>query len=190
MSALLDVLSAMIVGGMVLLMIFNFQYQLTDTAQSVIYIADMMDHMQEAATRLNNLISLAGIGYLPANMVTVADSIRLEYKTKWDYRADAISGTEHRIVIQIANTPTDFGRALQVTQDGSPINDLGYIFWIDRLRFRYFDINGQLTTTPSAVRSVDMWLTFRRSAPTQRLQPLRTKIQMRCYLMNAYLAGG
>jgi len=190
MSVLLDVLSAMIVGGMVLMMIFNFQYQLTDTAQSVVYLAQMMDHMQEATFRLNNIISLAGIGYPPASMVSVADSTRMVFHTKWDYISDAISASEHLIVLKISDSQTDFGRSLQVSQDGTPMNDLGYIFWIHRLRFRYLDINGNLTTTPSQVRSVDMWLTFRRSAPTLRLQALSTKLQMRCYLMNAYLAGG
>jgi len=88
------------------------------------------------------------------------------------------------------NTQTPFGKALRVTQDGGEVNNLGFIFWIDALKFRYFDINGSLTTTPSQVRSVDLWLTFRRNAQTLHREPLRTKIQMRCYLMNAYLAGG
>jgi len=190
MGVLLDVLGAMVIGGMLLIMIFNFQYQLTDTAQSVMFIADMMDHMQEAATRLNNIISMGGIGFQPSAMVTVADSNLVEFRTQWDYRANAISAIEHRVTLSIASTQTPFGKALRVTQDGGEVNNLGFIFWIDALKFRYFDINGSLTTTPSQVRSVDLWLTFRRNAQTLHREPLRTKIQMRCYLMNAYLAGG
>lgn len=190
MSALLDILGAMVVGSMLLLMIFNFQYQLQDTAQSVIFVAGMLDHMQEASTRLNNVISMAGIGFTPSNMVTIADSTRLEFRTKWDYTTNAISAIEHRVSMRIAASETALGKALTVTQDGEAIKDLGYIFWIDRLRFRYYDIDDNLTTNPARVRSVDLWLTFRRNAQTLRREPLRTRIQMRCYLMNAYLAGG
>ncbi|MDP2173359.1 MAG: hypothetical protein Q8M98_04335 [Candidatus Cloacimonadaceae bacterium] len=190
MSILIDILGAMVIGSMLILMMFSFQYQLSDTTNSAIYMAGMVEHMRTASTRLNGIVALAGIGFLPENTVVVADTNRLEFKTKWDYAGNTISTVENRLVLTLSNVDTPLGKALIVTQNGTQLNDLGYIFWVDRLFFRYYDIDDAITTDPSLVRSADLWLTFRHNAPTLGRQSLHTKLQMRCYFMNAYLAGG
>ncbi|MDZ4181994.1 MAG: hypothetical protein U1B83_03875, partial [Candidatus Cloacimonadaceae bacterium] len=166
MSVLIDVIGAMVIGSMLILMMFSFQYQLADTTNSAIYMANMVDHMQVANTRLNRLFSLAGIGLAPANTVVVADSNRIEFRSKWDYAANRITTVEHRISLSLSNVDTPLGKALIVTQNGTQLNDLGYIFWVDRLQMRYYDINDILTTDPARIRSAEMWLTFRHNTPT------------------------
>lgn len=190
MSTMIDVLGAMVIGSMLILAMFTFQYQLTDTANSVIYMEGMVEHMQVAYKQINSLISLAGIGILPANTVVVADSNRMEFRTKWNYQTKSIGFTDNRLELSLSNVQTQLGKALTVRQNGTLMNDLGYIFWVDNLRIKYYDIDGHVTTTPANVRSAELWLTFRHNAPSQGGQTLHTKIQMRCYLMNTYLAEG
>ena len=190
MSALLDVLGAMVIGSMLMLMMITFQYQLRDTADTVIYMSGMIDHMEKASAKLNDIVALAGIGFSPATTVTIADTNRLEFNTMWNYQTMCINQTGHVIKISLANNQTPLGRALTVYQDSNQIEGMGTIFWVDALRFVYFDKQDNATTTPSLVRSAELWLTFRHNAPKADQEPLHTKLQMRCYFMNAYLAGG
>ncbi len=190
MSALIDVLGALVIGAMLMLMMITFQYQLRDTADTVIYMSGMIDHMEIASARLNDIIALAGIGFLPATTVTVADTNRLEFNTMWNYQTKMIDSSPHVIKIRLANTQTSLGRALSVYQDNDLIEGMAAIFWVDALKFVYFTKQDNLTTTASLVRSAELWLTFRHNAPKADSDPLHTKLQMRCYFMNAYLAGG
>lgn len=190
MSAILDVLGALVIGSMLMLMMITFQYQLRDTADTVIFMSGMIDHMETASARLNDIIALAGIGFSPATTVARADTNRLEFNTMWNFQAKAIDSTPHVIKISLATAQTPLGRALTVYQDDVIIEGLGAIFWVDALRFVYFDKQDNLTTTAALARSAELWLTFRHNAPKADLEPLHTKLQMRCYFMNAYLAGG
>ena len=189
MSTLIDVLGAMVIGSMLMLMMITFQYQLRDTADSAIYMTGMIEHMQKASARLNNIIALAGVGYTPATTVAIADTNRLKFYTKWNYQTDTISSVAHTLEIKLSTTPTALGKSLTITQDGVLLNDLGYLLWIDRLKFVYYTKANALTTAPAQVRSAELWLTFRHNAPKPDQQPLHTKLQFRCYFMNSYLQG-
>lgn len=189
MGALIDVLGAMVIGAMLMLMMITFQYQLRDTADSAIYMSNMIREMQTASKKLNGVVSLAGIGYAPTATVTLADSTTLRFNTQWDYALGYMSGVAHTIEIRLATNSTPLGRELRILQDGTEIIGFGSILWVDGLRFVYFDKTDVATTIPSQVRSVELWLTFRHNAPKMDQRPLQTRLQMRCYLMNAFLAG-
>jgi len=189
MGALIDVLGAMVIGAMLLMMMITFQYQLRDTADSAIYMSNMIREMQQATKKLNGVISLAGIGVPPENTVTIADSTTLRFVTQWDYNDNAISFTTHTIELRLANNDTELGRELTVFQDGLPVQGFGQILWIKGLRFVYFDKTDHQTSTMSLIRSVELWLTFQHNAPTMDKAPLHTRLQMRCFFMNSFLAG-
>ncbi|HPS40045.1 MAG TPA: hypothetical protein PL124_11565 [Candidatus Cloacimonadota bacterium] len=189
MSTLIDVLGAMVIGSMLMLMMITFQYQLRDTADAAIYMTGMVEEMQKASSKLNSIIALAGVGYTPTTTVAIADTNRLKFYTKWDYQNDRISSNPHTLEIKLATTATSLGRSLMITQDGVLLNDLGYLLWVDGLRFIYYTKTNTLTTAPAQVRSAELWLTFRHNAPKAGQKPLRTRLQQRCYFMNSYLQG-
>lgn len=190
MSAIIDVLGAMVIGSMLMLMMITFQYQLRDTADTVIYMSGMIDNMEKASDKLNDIIALAGIGFSPASTVSVADTNQLVFNSMWNYQTKSITSNAHVISIRLADAQTTLGRALNAFQDGVQLETTGNIFWVDQLKFIYYDKQDNLTTSPASVRSVELWLTFRHNPPKADLDPLHTKLQMRCYFMNAYLAGG
>ena len=189
MNLIIDILGALVIGSMLMLMMITFQYQLKDTADAAIFMAGMVDHMQKSTTKLNELISFAGIGMTPTTTITTAGTTRLAFRTKWDYTTNTISATIHTINLELADS-TAVGRSLLVKQDNVVLDKMSYIQWVDQLGFRYFDIDDHVTTTPASVRSIEYRITFRHHAPSMGAEPLHTRLQMRCYLMNAYLAGG
>ncbi|MDZ4122110.1 MAG: hypothetical protein U1C33_06785 [Candidatus Cloacimonadaceae bacterium] len=189
MGALLDVLGALLIGTMLLLMMITFQFQLQDTAQRALYTASMVDHMDNAAVKLNGVIALAGIGYPPTSTVVTAAANRLVFNTYWNYDLNMITPMPVTIEIALSSTETGVGKALTIRQNGELLNDLGYILWVESLAFKYYTRLDALTTTASAVRSAEAWLTFKRDSLTQGGPPLRTRLQVKCFFMNAYMRG-
>ncbi len=193
MGVLLDLLGALMIATLLMLMMISFQFQLQDTANRTIFAAQMMTHEQTACKELNNLIALAGVN-LPIDSiaVTVADSNRMAFRTYWDYSNNLLTLNANTISFTLKNA-TDFGRELDILQSSSPVYDLGSILWLEDLSFYYYDINGYglgnvvVGDTRAQIFSVDVNMTFRRDPPIINTTPLRTKVQLRCYLMNRYL---
>ncbi|MEN6444671.1 MAG: hypothetical protein ABFC98_01340 [Candidatus Cloacimonas sp.] len=191
MGTLLDVIGSVVTGGMLLVMLFTFTVQLQETTQRSLYTATMVDHMDQSAININNLFSLAGIGLPADSTCVVADSNKVTFRTCWDYNGNTITDSPHSIQLKLGTiTHPILGTAIVISQDGTMLNNLGYILYIESLKFKYYNKLGQVTTTPSAVRSVDVYLTFRRDAPSLINRPLRTNIQLRCFFMNSYLRMG
>lgn len=194
MGVLLDLLGALMIATLLMLMMISFQFQLQDTANRTIFAAQMMTHEQTACKELNNLIALAGVN-LPIDSiaVTLADSNRMAFRTYWDYSNNVLTLNANTISFTLKNNTTDFGRELDILQSSSPVYDLGSILWLEDLSFYYYDINGYglgnvvVGDTRKEIFSVDVNMTFRRDPPTINTTPLRTKVQLRCYLMNRYL---
>ncbi|HOA29686.1 MAG TPA: hypothetical protein PKL34_06585 [Candidatus Cloacimonadota bacterium] len=189
MNVIIDVLGSVIIGSMLLLMMITFQYGMRESADRALYTKEMINNMDTAATKLNAVIALAGIGFDPGATVIYAAQDSLVFRTYWDYQNDRLGFTINTLSIRLANLPSPYGRALTIRQNNVPLNDLGYIFWIDGLQFKYYDRNGALTTQATSVRSAESWLTFFRNPPRADGRVLRSRLQVRCYFMNAYMRG-
>lgn len=189
MNVILDVLGSVIIGSMLLLMMITFQYGMRESADRALYTKEMINNMDTAATKLNAVIALAGIGYEPTATVIHATADSLVFRTYWDYQNDVLGLVPNTLSIRLANMPSPYGRALTIRQNGVPLNDLGYIFWVDGLQFKYYDRNNALTTQATSVRGTEAWLTFFRNPPRADGQVLRSRLQVRCYFMNAYMRG-
>jgi hypothetical protein len=195
MNVLIDLLGAVMIATLLLLMIITFQLQLRDTADRTIFAAQMMRHEQNACRELNNLIALTGVN-LPIDSVAVvlADSTRMAFRTYWDFSHNMMTGAANTISFTLNPNLTDFGRQLDIMQSASPVYDLGSILWLEDMHFQYYDINGnslgnQVTANSDKLNifSVDVNMTFKRNPPRMKSTPLRTKVQLRCYMMNRYL---
>jgi len=189
MNVILDILGSVIIGSTLLLMMITFQYGMRESTDRALYMREMIDNMDTAATKLNAVIALAGIGYDPASTVIYATQDSLVFRTYWDYQNDRLGFTANTLSIKLANLPSPYGRALTIRQNNVPLNDLGYIFWVDGLRFKYYDKFNALTTQASSVRSTESWLTFFRNPPRRNGELLRSRLQVKCYFMNAYMRG-
>ncbi len=190
MGALLDVLGALLIGTMLMMMMVSFQYQLQDTAQTATYAANMLDHMDVAAKSINGVIALAGIGMEPVNVVVNANTDSFKFKSYWNYVTNQLINSPVTISIGLETATSGDGKVLVIRQDDTILDPLGYILWVDELSFIYYDINDQITTTAANVRAAEAWLTFKRDAIRPGAEPLRTKLQVKCFLMNAYMRGG
>lgn len=189
MGALLDIVGGLIIGGMLILMMITFQFQMHESADRAVYLKEMIDHMDQVAVKLNSVIALAGVGYAPASTVIHARADSLVFRSYWNYQTDQLALVPVTLSLKLSTLPTPYGRTLVIRQDGIPLNDLGYLFWVDELRFIYFDRNNAQTTTPANVRSAELWLTFLRNPPRMGGQLIRTKLQVKCFFMNAYMRG-
>lgn len=189
MSVLLDVIGSIIIGGMLILMMMTFQLQLQESAARLYYSSSMIDHMDAAATKVNKTFALAGIGIPVDSVCVVAATNRIVFKTFWNCNSDTLSATRHNIEMKIATVANPYGKALIISQDGTPMTDLGYIFYIEAMTLKYYNRDGAVTTQPGSVRSAEILLTFRRDSPWRPNRPLRSNIQIKCFFMNSYLQG-
>jgi hypothetical protein len=189
MNIILDILGSIIIGAMLLLMLISFQFKMRESADRYLYMKDMIDHTDKAAEKLNKVIALAGVGFTPAATVTYATVDSLVFNTYWNYETNSLQLNPLNISIKLSTFPSPVGKALVIRQNGVPLNDFGYIFWVDDLDFKYYDKYDALTTTAANVRSSELWLTFKRSGPIGGSSVLQNKIQVKCFFMNAYMRG-
>ncbi|MDD2209700.1 MAG: hypothetical protein PHY41_01900 [Candidatus Cloacimonetes bacterium] len=189
MGVILDIIGAFVIGGMLLLMVISFQFQMQEAADRALYTQQMVDHMDQCATKLNSVVALAGVGFDPEDAIVHATPDSLVFWTYWDYQQNQLGVTPVKLSIKLSNAPDPYGIAVLLAQDGVPLNDLGYLFWIDELKFRYYTKNDALTTSASSARSAEIRMGFYHDPPRAGSQSIRTKLQFKCYFMNAYMRG-
>lgn len=189
MSIILDLIGATIIAGMLILMMITFQYQMHEASDRALYAMEMIDNMDQAATRLNNVIALAGVGRTPTTSLKYATADSLVFYTYWDFQNETITESNHTISIKLSSVPSPYGTAVVIRQDGVPLSNLGYLFWINELKFRYYTKTDVLTTTASAARSAEVRLSFFRAGPRSGSRSITTKLQFKCYFMNCYMQG-
>jgi hypothetical protein len=189
MGVMLDVIGAFVIGGMLLLMMITLQFQLQEAADRAYYLKEMVDHMDQCATKLNSVVALAGVGFTPSEAIIHATADSLVFKTYWNYQEDQLGTVPVRLSIKLSEAPDPYGIAVLLAQDGVPLDDLGYLFWIDELKFRYYTKNDQLTTNASLARAAEIRMGFYHDPPREGSQPIRTKLQFKCFFMNAYMRG-
>ncbi len=171
------------------MMMLTFQMQLQESSSRLMYTSSMIAHMDNAASRVNKAFSLAGVGIPPDSVCVYTGTDRVVFRSYWDSASDTLSQTKHTVEMKIASVENPYGKALIISQDGTPLNDLGTIFYIENMSLIYYDKNGTQTTQPALVRSADVLLTFRRDSPWNPNRPLRSNIQVKCFFMNSYLKG-
>jgi hypothetical protein len=189
MGAILDVIGSFVIGGMLLIMMITLQFQLQEAADRAYYLKEMVDHMDQCATKLNSVVALAGVGFEPDEAIVHATQDSLVFWTYWDYQEDKLGAAPVQLSIKLSDAPDPWGIAVLLAQDGEPLNDLGYLFWIDELRFRYYTKNDVLTTDAELARSAEIRMGFYHDPPRAGSQAIRTKLQFKCYFMNAYMRG-
>lgn len=189
MSMILDLIGASIIGSLLVLMMMTFQFQMHEAVDRSLYTINMVDHMDQAATRLNNVIALAGVGFTPANAIKYATADSLVFYTYWNFQTDQIGGGWSTLSIKLSSMPSPYGTAVVIRQNGVPLTDLGYLFWINELKFRYYTKADVLTNTASLARSAEVRMSFFRDPPRVGGKPIITKLQFKCYFMNAYMQG-
>ncbi|MDD4224473.1 MAG: hypothetical protein PHD87_07820 [Candidatus Cloacimonetes bacterium] len=211
MSVLLDILGAIMIGGLVLLMLITFNYQITETAERQMYQRFMTEHVEESTKQLNYVVGMAGLGIDdPSQAILIAQDSLFMFSTLWDHEqyqlGDIGSLFPQNVSIALydegsalSSVSEGFGSVVEIRTSNPDITDpaaqtllepYGFIFWVDELQFRYYDKSGALlsgTVDPQLVRAVEMLLTFRREAPRLGSPDLSSRLQLKCYLMNTFL---
>ena len=189
MSFIIDLIGAALIGSLLMLMMISFQFQMREAADRAMYTINMIDHMDQAATRINNVIALAGVGLSPSTAIKYATADSLVFYTFWDFQNDQITGSSKTLSIKLSSVPSPYGTAVVIRQNGVPLTDLCYLFWFNELKFRYYTKSDLLTTTASLARSAEVRMSFFRNSPRIGGKPITTKLQFKCYFMNAYMQG-
>lgn len=213
MPVLIDVLGAIVIGGIVLILLITFNFQITETAERQMYERYMTEHIEESTKQLNYVVGMAGLGIPDPDTAFVAtDEDNFMFKTLWDHEHYQIgevgsvfpqnvslglydSGSEqYPNVMQIRSSPPKIEDHSTLYYNSSTdyveiLEPYGFIFWVDDLHFKYYDIDDNETTTPADVRAVELWLTFSREAPRvyEPKRYLTNKVQIKCYLMNTFM---
>lgn len=194
MNILIDLIGAAIIGSMLILMMISFQFSLYSASDRMLFTMSMTDHMEMTATYLNNTIALAGVGVDPDESVVYATEDSLVFKTFWDFSTESLDSTVNTISLKLANAPSPFGTQILVAQNNVALDALGNIFWVDDLKFRYYDIDDVLIASPSTnkddIRSTELRLSFFRAPGRLGSKEIETKLQFKCYFMNAYMQEG
>lgn len=188
MNILIDLLGSAMVGALLIMMMITFQLQLRENAERTLYASAMVEHMDEACRKLNSVVALAGIGMPADSAVTLAATNRMVFRTYWDYAQDVLTAAPHSVEIKLVDSGTEYGQVLTIVQDGN-ILPAPYIFYIENVSFKYYTKQDQITTTARFVRSAEMLLTFRKDTPAPSNRPLRSMVQIKCFLMNSYMRG-
>ena len=103
MSVLIDIIGSVVIAGTLIMMMLTFQMQLQESSSRLIYTSSMIDHMDNAANRINKAFALAGVG-IPADSVCVyAGTNRVVFRSYWDENSDTFSQTKHSVEIKLAN---------------------------------------------------------------------------------------
>ena len=189
MNVLIDLLGASIIASMLVLMMITFHFQMYEATDRTLFTMNMIDHMDMCATKFNSVIALAGIGFDPDDAVIHATPDSLVFNTYWNFQTDQIQAYPVTLTIRLASVPNPYGTAVVILQDGVPLDDLGHLFWINQLKFRYYNKNDVLTTDATKVRSAEVRINFFRQAPRLDGKPIIAKLQFKCFFMNAYLRG-
>lgn len=192
MSVLIDVLGAIIIGGLLLIMLITFNYQLTENAERQLYAMNMTEHMENACVQLNYVIGFAGLGIEDFKESIVSAQVDIfEFQTYWDVSIDRLGNVPRTISISLDNTVDQgTGKAIVIKQGSVPLENFGYIFWVSNLEFDYFDIDGVVTNATEKIRSVELRIEFSRPAPRLGSRDLTNRLQLKCFLMNLYLQEG
>ncbi|MDY0128534.1 MAG: hypothetical protein RBR69_10420 [Candidatus Cloacimonadaceae bacterium] len=193
MSIIIDLIGAAIISSMLILMMITFQFSLYAAQDRMLYTMSMTDHMEMTATFLNNTIALAGVGVDPDDTVLHASADSLVFKTYWDFETETYDSTVNTISIKLDNAPTPYGTQILVAQNNVTLDYLGNIFWVKELKFRYYDLDDNLVNHPGYhkddIRSAELRMAFFK-APERNKTPVETKLQFKCYFMNAYMQEG
>jgi len=182
------------IATMLILMMLSFQFQLQDTANRTMFVAQMLAHEQQACVDLNRIILLAGVGMSPDSTMVAADSTSLTFRTYWDFRNNVLTETPRSVSLSLL-TETGVGKQLHIVQEGTPVFDMGYILWVDRMTFSFFNRDDALVALPlttaslKTIRGVVVNMVFKRNPPKVKSTVLKTKVQLRIYYMNCYLRG-
>jgi len=218
MPVLIDVLGAVAIGGLVLIMLITFNYQITETAERQMYERFMTEHIEEATKQLNYVMGMSGLGIdNPDNMCVVASDNLFMFKTLWDHVHYQIGqvGSMFPQNVSIAlydNESAQYPKVVEIRSSPPAIinhstlyynsaidhvkvlEPFGFIFWVDDLEFRYYDIDDNLLTgtvdtqvDKTKVRAVELLLTFRRDPPRLGGTDLTNRVQLKCYLMNTFM---
>ena len=190
MNIIIDLIGAAIIASVLILMMVTFQYQLLETSDRMLYTMNMTDHMEKTATRLNNIIALAEIGIEPEEIVKHARENELVFRTYWNFLTDTKDADEHTLSIKLADAPNPFGTQVLIAQDDVILQDLGNIFWVNELNFRYYDIDDKLTDDEEDIMAAELRISFFRDAPRGSSRDIETKLQFKCFFMNAYMQTG
>lgn len=194
MNIIFDLIGAAIIGSMLVLMMITFQFSLYDTSDRMLYTMSMTEHMEMAATFLNNTIALAGMGVDPDVAVLYASEDSLVFKTYWDFTTEQPDESVNTISLKLAAAPSPYGTQILVAQNNVALDAMGHIFWVDNLIFRYYDIDDNLVYNPQDntedIRSTELRMSFFRDPPRVGGTNLGTKLQFKCYFMNAYMQEG
>lgn len=189
MSFIIDLIGAALIASMLVMMMITFQFSMQEASERALYTMNMVDHMDQTATRLNNVIALAGVGFSPTTSITQASVDSLVFRTYWNFQTDQLGTTPVTLSIKLATVPSPYGTAVIIAQNGVPLQNLGYLFWINELKFRYYTKTDVLTTTASLARSAEIRISFFRNPPRSGGKPIITKLQFKCYFMNTYMQG-
>lgn len=178
MQAIIDVIGALAIGGLVLITmlttLFNVQFTSHDIARSVL----LYDNVQKTCEMMHGVLAIVAID-MPVDSVFITMSTdEFSFYSKWNILADQLDSSTHIYRIYQDTTLTEFGAELILTQDGNDTQLLSHLLWVRDLEFVYLDAADAETNNLSLIRTVRADIEFRRTSTNMDRNDLNTNISL------------
>lgn len=155
MNVILDYLTSMMSGGIILMTLLGFYGHVEETAAQ----QAINNSVQEDLTSSTEVMEydLRKIGYGTTTdpfKVTYADSTKIVFKTDIDNNGSIDSVTYALGTVQTPGSTNPLSRILYRTVNAQ--KSVGLIYGVTHFRLNYFDASGAPTLTLQAIRSMDV----------------------------------
>ena len=178
MQAIIDVIGALAIGGLVLITmlttLFNVQFTSHDIARSVL----LYDNVQKACEMLHSTLATVAIDMPLDSIFVTTTANRFSFYSKWNINNDQLDTGIHQYTVYLDDTSTDLGSELILTQDGTPTQNLSSILWLSSLQFAYLDAADNPTANQSLIRTIRVDMQFSRTASNMDRNDLNTNISL------------
>ena len=165
MTSYLDIMGSFLIGGLLLLTVFNLNADLMDRSYGGSLDLIAQEHAASIAELIEYDFRKIGFGVDDSTAAIIsADSSRITFWS--DIDADsAIDSVRYFLgdVSEASSTPNPLDRVLYRLVNGEPERDVN--LGVTNFALTYFDANRNATTTPSEIRTIQVDLTVESTAP-------------------------
>ena len=157
----------MVLGGIILLMIVSFNGNITENAALQTFHTTVQSNLTTVTNIFEKDLRLLGYRITDTNKVSFADTSKIVFKEDFDDNGTVDSITYYLGTTRPPKTTNPRVRILyrQVNANGVQQLNLG----VTRFRLWYYDVNGNVASIPSKIRTIKVAFTIESPQPIIRV---------------------
>jgi len=188
MLSLIDAISAVVTGGLILVAIFTSLFNVQASSHNITFLVTLLDFTNVQLNEIESCLGKLGVDVEDPKIIA-AEPERIAFRSRWSLFADTTTSSVNIIELSLGDS-TAYGRPVIITQNDSLIQGTQAPLFLDALRFTYFDANEHIIVSPADsleyIRMVRIDLEFQRTGATME-RDIKAKFTSWKYLKNMYL---